>query len=134
MFKKLIGLVLCFMLIASLGYAVTWETDYDTAIKKALWQEKPICLVFYSDACYYCKKLDNEVLKAADVQELLEKFICVRINITHNRDLARKYRVRGVPVVVLRKPGSKIEGFTGYISKSDFIACLNQYLLNLRGR
>lgn len=143
MLKKAITLILVLSLMAigvvgcdSLGAggdvitngnseSVRWLTDYEEAIEQAQAQNKPILINFYTDACPYCRLLDQ---KTYTDQELI-KFL--NANFINLRDYAgrsplyRVYNVWTVPVTLFNTPDGyheryKISSYKGYMSPEVF--------------
>jgi len=78
MIKKIIlmMLILASSLIAS---DVNWAKDYDSGMKTALKQNKPVLFVISRDTCKYCIILDDTTLKDEKVVKTLNKdFVAVR--------------------------------------------------------
>ncbi len=53
--------------------ALVWQTDYDRATRQAMQQKKDLVIYFRND-----DRLDN-VLREADVQERLQRFVCLQL-------------------------------------------------------
>lgn len=135
MSKFLISFFLClaaFTIVNPLNAVATsskinWITSYEDAATEAKTSSKPILLFFTgSDWCSWCHKLEAEVL---DTQEFADatssKFIFVKLDFpmsatlsadlsAQNKQLQKKYDVRGFPtIVLLDSKGQKI-GVAGY--------------------
>lgn len=103
-------------------------SDYDEALKEAKKNNKKMLLIFGADWCHWCKKLKNETLKSEEVQrELVENNIIeVHINTDQKRELAKKYRVRGIPAYALvDKDEKELRSGSGFKDSEDFIAWLS---------
>lgn len=125
--------VIAFVILISLvglfsAEATTFAPTYEDAVARAGISGYPLMIVFYSDACVYCKKLESEVIQEPEVSKVLEQFVCVRVNIKDRPDVAQIYRVRGVPMVIFTKLNSRLSSIMGYRPKEDFLAVVNQYL------
>lgn len=106
---------------------INWITSYEEALVQSKESSKPILLFFTgSDWCTWCHKLDAEVLNTPEfVDATANKFIFVLLDFpmsakpsaelaAQNKQLQKKYDVRGFPsIVLLDSKGQKI-GVTGY--------------------
>lgn len=70
----------------------------------------PVVVDFYADWCGPCKRvaplLDRFARERTDVR-------VVKVNIDHEKELARKYRVRSIPTVMLFESGDLVAQHTG---------------------
>lgn len=107
--------------------AVQWTTNYEEASVAAKAQNKPIVLFFTgTDWCVWCKKLESEALATRDFeQDAGNAFIFVKLDfpkkeqqnptvVQQNRDLQRRFDVRGYPTIVVLDPNGQKIGSTGY--------------------
>ena len=105
---------------------VRWLTDREEAIKQAQAQNKPILINFYTDACPYCRLLDQ---KSYTNEELI-KFL--NANFINLRDYAGRtplyqvYGVRSVPTTLFNTPDAydakyKISSYKGFMSPEVFL-------------
>lgn len=104
-----------------------WVTNLEDAQVEAAKQGKNILINFTgSDWCGWCKKLKAEVFTKAEFQNwATQNLILVEIDFpknifqteevkNYNKELARKYGVRGFPTIILLDKELKILGKTGY--------------------
>lgn len=110
-----------------LGSQINWITSYEDAVNQSKATSKPILLLFTTNYCPWCDKLDAEVFNTNEFAQAAEgKFIFVMIDnsgatgkvspnlIAQNSELKKKYSIRGFPTVILiNSKGQKI-GETGY--------------------
>jgi thioredoxin 1 len=82
--------------------------DFNALVEKS---ELPVLVDFYADWCGPCKKLGPLLDK-----KLTEKknFKLVKVNVDNNGELAEKFKVEGIPHVVLFKNGKQANSFTGF--------------------
>jgi len=52
---------------------VTYERDYQVALKKAKDENKPLMLVLVGDYCPWCKKFERKTLKSSEVRAEVQK-------------------------------------------------------------
>lgn len=106
---------------------INWTTDYQEALVKAKNERKPVLLFFTgSDWCGFCHKLENEVLGTTEFADKLgDKFIFVMIDFpqktaippqvaSQNKELQKKYNIRGFPTIILIDESEQKMGVTGY--------------------
>lgn len=121
------GWVLLMVLAAARVSADLWETDYDKALKRAAEQSRYVLLDFTgSDWCRFCIMLDREVFsKKAFQQYAKENLVAVKLDFPQHKKLpaalkkqndvlARQYRVRGYPTIILLSPSGEIAARLGY--------------------
>lgn len=128
MFLKSIGAIIVATVLLSNVSLVNWENNYELALKKAKEENRPVMLCFYTNACGYCKKLENETLSNAEVLKAIEPFVKVHINLDERPDLQRKYLIRGVPVVLFISASGKKDWMIGYRTPESFLQELNRFL------
>jgi len=104
---------------------INWYS-YDKGIAAGKAKDKKIFLHFYADWCAYCKIMNNKTFRDASVVDYLNKnFISIKVNSDQERELAQKYRVRGLPTNwFLKKTDEKIASRPGYIPPSEMILYL----------
>lgn len=107
------------------GGTVTWY-DYEEGLALGKKNRQKILLNFYTDTCFYCKKLETETLVAPKVAEYLAaNFVAIRVNASKSRELSKTYNVTGVPSTwFLTETGEKISNLPGYVKADMFINIL----------
>lgn len=110
--KKIIIITLLF--ISQISQA-TWLTSYEDAQKIALFTNKFIIVDFWATWCGPCLEMDKNVWNEPQIQEIMQGFINLKIDIDTNRDIANKYGINGVPnIMILDANGKIIHSFLGY--------------------
>lgn len=101
--------------------SIQWIRDWDEALRRAQAENKPIMVNFYTDACPYCRKLDQYTFGDASVIELVtERFIAVKSN-AGKSPLYRDYDIGPVPTTVFTRPnGEEIGRIIGYYPAQPF--------------
>lgn len=116
------------LILSTLAHATgPWLTDYDAAVAIAKKQNKPLLVEFTgSDWCHWCKVLDREVLSQRSfISKAKKDYVLVKIDFPQsnplpaaqaqkNEALAKKFRVRGFPTVLVLSPKGKEIQRTGY--------------------
>ncbi|MDF1812099.1 MAG: thioredoxin family protein [Verrucomicrobiales bacterium] len=103
---------------------LAWHTDESTAKKDAKSQRKPILLMFTADWCHFCQTMEKETLSKPKVSQYLnENFILLQIDYDTGKDLIARYRVTGVPAMVMGDPElKKVEKTSGFMPVDVFMA------------
>lgn len=104
-----------------------WLTNIDEAMKLSEKTGKPILADFSgSDWCGWCIKLDDEVFSKKEFKDFAkDNLILLLVDFPsrkpiskaqrlHNKKLAKKYKIRGYPTVLLLDSKGKIIFRTGY--------------------
>lgn len=87
--------------------------------------DKPVLVDFFADWCGPCKML-SPILK--NVKETLgESIKIVKINVDKNELLASKYKVRGVPTMILFKDGKQVWRQSGVLQKNEILTLIKQH-------
>jgi thiol-disulfide isomerase/thioredoxin len=101
---------------------VVWSQSYDVGMKVAQMEQSPILLFFSASWCPWCRKLEQEVLTQPQVASELRKFICVKLDVDKNRDVALAYGITSLPkVIVVNTYGEIIGDWLGYRDTREFL-------------
>jgi thiol-disulfide isomerase/thioredoxin len=93
--------------------------------KVAAMEKSPVLLFFTASWCPWCRKLESEVLTEAKIASELRKFVCVKLDVDKNQDVAIAYGVASLPRIIVINTHSEIIGdWLGYHSTSDFLRLL----------
>lgn len=105
-----------------------WLTNFAQAKELAKSQDKNLLLNFTgSDWCGWCIKLEEEVFsKEAFLDEAKKSYVLVKLDFPRrtklsqdlqkqNDALAKKYRFRGFPTIVVLNPNGKLHKTSGYV-------------------
>ena len=100
-----------------------WNFDLNSGFLLAQKSNKLVFVDFYADWCGYCKELDENTYTDTYVQQrLAQKYVLVKINVDQNPDLASKYKVYGLPtLVILDANGNEIKRQEGYVTPSELL-------------
>ena len=122
-FIILIGLALA----TSVHAEPTRFTDLSAARKQAAKEGKALLLEFTgSDWCFYCQKLDSEVISTPAFEQLARRYVLVRLDYpqkkvlpaaeqAQNEALQTQFKIEGFPTVVLcDAQGHELRRATGY--------------------
>jgi thioredoxin-related protein len=105
-----------------------WQTDFEAAKTKAKAENKIMLVDFTgSDWCIWCKKLKGEVFDHDEFKNAAPKqFVLVELDFpsdkskqtedvkTQNAKLAKEYKIKGYPTILLLDAAGQVMAHTGY--------------------
>lgn len=102
---------------------ITWQPDYESAVKTAAATDKPILLELYMEGCGHCAKLHKETLVDDQVAAAItEKFVPVRIEGRGRMDLVKKFEVKGAPTTLILSPQEEEKHrFVGFQTPAEYL-------------
>ena len=110
---------------------ISSRSEFDKALQDAQNRQQILIVDFYADWCISCKVIEKEIIKQADVEELLSDFMFVRLDISKNTPeqlaLLTQFNLFGPPAILFFKNGENLiqHKLLGEFSKNDFIKHLN---------
>jgi thioredoxin-like negative regulator of GroEL len=112
---------------------VHWRYDYNAARMEAQTKGLPLVLDFGTEACFWCKKLDDTTFRdPAVLAALNNQFIPLKVDANRNPALAEALRVQSYPTLVLAAPDGKILNvLEGFQDAAVFHNKLQEALTNL---
>ena len=119
------SLILMWALLGSAAHAadgIPWSTDYSASIEKAKAEGKPVLIDFTAEWCGWCKRLDAEVYADASAANALKDFVCVKIDVDQQPNVALAYNVQSMPrTVAINTFGEVVGDQTGYMPLGTFL-------------
>ncbi len=103
--------------------AIDWQEDYQTAVKMAKEQDKPVLIFFYSDKDEQSKRMKKVYLNLSVAKYVGGTYIPVRLDIkdSKNSEAVSKFSVISVPESVIYLPGKDVSGMvSGFVSVKEF--------------
>ena len=80
---------------------IHWYKDLDEASSAASETNKPMMLDFWADWCVACRVMEKEVYTdAAVIEAATTRFLPVQVDFDRRPELARKYRIEGLPTLL----------------------------------
>ena len=104
-----------------------YETDYNSAKKKALQMRKPLMVFMTTSYCPWCRKLENRILSQVDIDvKVKQRYVPVMLNLDTDRYPSQLGKTRFTPIIYIVDPGTDkiLHQFTGYSSRGDFLHLL----------
>jgi len=103
--------------------SVNGATEFQTKVLEAT---KPVLVDFWAPWCGPCRSVAPEVEAVAATYA--EKAIIVKVNVDENQDLAARYKVMGVPTLMVFKNGVEVDRIVGYRPRQAIGAMLDKAL------
>ena len=102
-------------------------TATDTNLETEVLKNNELTLVdFWAEWCGPCKALGPTIDALADQYQGQVKVY--KLNVDENPDAAQRFRVRGIPTVVLLKGGQIVDQLVGNQPKDSFVNAIQKHL------
>ncbi len=120
--------------ITGLSPRVSWK-DFGSGIELAAAESKPLFVVFETDWCGYCRKMNRSTFKDPGVVDRLNELVAVKINAEDDkkingysgRELAARYGVAGYPALMVLGPRGQVRSRTsGYLDARELLEWVEQ--------
>ncbi len=102
----------------------------DNLLNKAKKEHKLLLIEASSDSCYYCKKMQKDVLSLSDVQKAIDKnYLFIKIDIDKKNlplNLEKNFKKITPTFFTLTPDGKVLNSYPGAWNKSDFLLILNE--------
>ncbi|MBA3314361.1 MAG: thioredoxin family protein [Planctomycetota bacterium] len=114
------AVILC---VTGVGPAAEWYGDFGVAQKDAARLDRPMLLHFHAEWCVPCKQMQRDVFIAPGFLTALGRHvIAVKIDVDHDRDIARRFGVESVPTDLFLTPDGRVLGeMNGVRSGEDYL-------------
>ena len=99
------------------------EGNFDTEVLQA---DTPVLVDFSAEWCAPCRMM--EVTLAEIAEERAGKLKVVRVSVDDSPAVATRYRVQGLPTLLLLQDGQPVTRLTGYISKQRLLDRLGNHV------
>ncbi len=96
------------------------EKNFDKGIKSGL-----VLVDFYADWCRPCKMMQPILESVASKHS--EKITIAKLNTDNNKMLSQKYKISGIPAMILFKNGKEIARIIGYHDEAALIQKLEPH-------
>ena len=90
------------------GTPIAWQGTYESALEMSRQSNKPVMVVFYTDWCGWCRKMETNTFSSGSVVAESQYFINVRVNGDQRKDVLQRYGIDGFPDVVFTDSTGKV--------------------------
>jgi len=128
--RKIFYITLLLIATSLVASEVKWAKDYQTGMKQALKESKPVMFIISRDTCKYCVLLDDTTLKDTNVTSKLNSdFISIRSWTNEGDYIPRAIRQNtpGLPGIWFLYPDGTpmYRPLLGYVKSDKFYEALN---------
>ena len=108
---------------------INWYS-FDDGMAAARQSGKSVVVYFHADWCTYCVRMQKETFSHASVIDFMNtRVIAVKVDVDHEKQVARTFGVRGLPAtVLLLRNGERVGPMPGFISPKNYLAMLNKIM------
>ena len=111
---------------ASAPQSIPWMSDYAAALEKAHNENKPVFIDFTAEWCSWCKRLDEEVYADASIVNVLKDFVCIKIDVDRQSNVALAYNAQFLPRTIVLNVHDEIVGdVSSYMPLGQFLEFLS---------
>lgn len=97
-------------IVASSEKSPKWFDSYQAGMNAAQAQKRPVLIKFEADWCSWCKKLDREVLTQPQIIRALEHYVCIKVDVDKQRNVALAYEISSLPRIIIVNIHNEIVG------------------------
>ncbi len=102
-------------------------TATDTNLETEVMNHAGLTLVdFWAEWCGPCKALGPTIDSIADQYE--GKVKVYKLNVDENPDAAQRFKIRGIPTVILLKGGQLVDQLVGNQPKESFVTAIEKQI------
>jgi thioredoxin-related protein len=87
-----------------------WSVSYQDSLEKAQLEKKPVLIKFEASWCVWCEKMEKEVFTEPDIIKELDKFVCVKIDVDKQENIAKAYKIKSLPRTIVINTNNEIVG------------------------
>ena len=106
------------------------ESDFDRVVLKS---KTPVLVDFWAEWCGPCRMLAPIV--EASAEQYRDVVQVVKLNVDDSPTIAQRYRIQGIPTLILFQDGVEKERIVGVVSQEKISDTIERYIhaaLNLR--
>ena len=107
-----------------------YANNENSILSKAKIENKKILVYVTSKYCFYCKKMDSEVLSLDEIKDKISKnFVYLKVDTQENKlpfNLQKEYKKITPSFFFLDKNGKFLKQYPGSWTKEDFILILKE--------
>ena len=102
---------------------IWFKGDLDAAVEAAGARDTLVMVEFYTDWCNWCRRLEADTFKVAEVQRELKELVAIKRNAEKGgADLAARFGVDSYPTLIFLDPaGNEVDRVLGYLPPDKFL-------------
>jgi tetratricopeptide (TPR) repeat protein len=101
---------------------LTWESDLETALKKAKEKDTMVMIYFYIEGNKNLADYEKNIVNQPAVVELSEKFVCLKVEKNKEKKISEKFQASSVPqVLFITGDPKKLGRIVGYVKREEFV-------------
>lgn len=101
-------------------YSVSTDEQLKASLNNAKNKHKPVMIEFYASWCGYCTKLEKEYLSLESVQNGLNKFVTIQMDVSDQNEeqvkIMRDYNVGGTPTLIFIDKSGNVDATVYFTS------------------
>ncbi len=110
------------------GAAHWTDADFDTLLKKAADEKKPVIVDFFATWCGPCRLAAPIIDKLSD--EYADKAIIVKMDVDENTQTPGKFGVMSIPTVIAFKDGKPVDKVIGFPGEPGYRKLLDKVVVS----
>jgi thiol:disulfide interchange protein DsbD len=101
---------------------LVWADSYESGMREARVENRPVMIDFFADWCVYCKKLESDVFTDDKVAAESRRFVNIRVDADRHKDIVREHEVLGLPTLVfLDSAGAESARIESYVKADQLL-------------
>lgn len=141
--KRFFGLLMCIMIVTTIGWAQQGrtinfrESDYNTVLEAAKTQNKNVLFYFTHPYCAPCKIMERTIFNQPDIVKLVEEStIPVKVDCVDEKPFARaiqkQFEVNRFPtLLIIDSTGKILDESNGFMDKEELTVFMQESKLGL---
>jgi thioredoxin-related protein len=106
---------------------IVWTRSYQDGLKVAEVESRPVMLFFTASWCPWCHKMEDQTLNQVGVVSKLRRFVCVKIDVEKQRDIALAYAISSLPrIIAINTHDEMVGDWLGYRDSEQFLELIAQ--------
>lgn len=101
---------------------IEWKTDLNEAHAEAVRSNRPMVVIFESDRCTWCRKMDQTTLADPQVKkDIVRNFVPVRLDFARNQKVTKVLKINRAPCAVILSPRADLlERLPGFVGRRQY--------------
>ncbi|WP_418645568.1 thioredoxin family protein [Tenacibaculum insulae] len=131
--KKIIITTFFLITVIQQSNATHWMTSFKDAKKLSVATNKLILIDFWATWCGPCKRMESDTWNKPEVEEILNAYVPLKIDIDVFRKISNKYSANTIPyILIVDANGEVIYNEKGYKDKNEMLKVLKRYAISTK--